>query len=98
MEFDPILARESGTDLDALATRLENDLRAKLPALAVEHAGMDEVSMRAAETLRGVASSYDDAATQGILEIRKLAAAFRSQTEQVVRMDNDNAAGFSTAR
>ena len=95
MEFDPTQARKSGTDLDALATRLENDLQANLPALTVEHAGMDEVSVRAAETLQGVASSYHEAATQGIHEIRKLAAALRSQTEQLVRMDDDNAVGFS---
>ncbi|WP_327112652.1 PE domain-containing protein [Nocardia sp. NBC_01730] len=98
MEFDPIQARKSGTDLDALATRLENDLRAKQPALAVEHAGTDEVSVRAAETLRGVASSYDDAATQGIHEIRKLAAALRSHTDELLRMDDDNAVGFGPAR
>ncbi|MEU2034649.1 PE domain-containing protein [Nocardia amamiensis] len=94
MEFDPIEARRSAADLDALAARLEADLRQSMPALAVEPAGSDEVSGRAAETLRGVSSSYDEAASAGVLEIRKLAAALRSHTELLVRMDDDNAAGF----
>ncbi|WP_454198368.1 PE domain-containing protein [Nocardia sp. Marseille-Q1738] len=94
MEFDPAEARKSAADLDALAARLEADLRQSMPALDVEPAGSDEVSGRAAETLRGVASSYDEAASAGVLEIRKLAAALRSHTDLLVRMDDDNAAGF----
>ncbi|WP_328395530.1 PE family protein [Nocardia sp. NBC_00416] len=93
MEFDPPQVRRAGTELDALAGRLEDALRANLPALAVEPAGVDEVSVRAADTLRAVASSYDDATTRGVHEIRKLAAALRSQSDQLVRMDEDNVAG-----
>ncbi|WP_040774466.1 PE family protein [Nocardia pneumoniae] len=97
MEFDPTQARKSAADLDALAARLDSDLRQSLPALAVEPAGLDEVSGRAAETLRGVASSYDEAASAGVLEIRKLAAALRSHTDVLVRMEDDNAAGFGAS-
>ncbi|WP_327151649.1 PE family protein [Nocardia sp. NBC_01329] len=97
MEFDPPEVRRAGTELDALAARLEDTLRVNLPALAVEPAGVDEVSVRAADTLRGVASSYDDAATRGVHEIRKLAAALRWQTDQLVQMDEDNAGGFGVA-
>lgn len=97
MEFDPPQVRQAGTELDALAARLEDALRVNLPALAVEPAGMDEVSVRAADTLRAVATSYDDSTTRGVHEIRKLAAALRAQTDQLVRMDEDNAGGFRTA-
>ncbi|MFQ6324608.1 PE domain-containing protein [Nocardia sp. CWNU-33] len=98
MEFESAQAIKSATALDALAARLETDLRQRLPALAVEPAGVDEVSVRAAESLRGVASSYDEAATAGILEVRKLAAALRSHTDVLVRMDDENAADFRAAR
>ncbi|MET8650205.1 MULTISPECIES: PE family protein [Nocardia] len=97
MEFDPIRAGQSATDLDALAARLETELRQSLPALLVQPAGLDEVSGRAAATLRDAASSYDEAAVQGIHEIRKLAAALRSQSDLLVRMDDENASGFSAA-
>ncbi|MFI5717453.1 PE family protein [Nocardia sp. NPDC051750] len=97
MEFDPPQVRRAGTELDDLAARLENALRVNLPAVAVEPAGVDEVSLRAADTLRVVATSYDDATTRGVHEIRKLAATLRSQTDQLVRMDEDNAGRFGTA-
>lgn len=98
MEFESTQARKSATALDALAARLEADLRARLPILAVEPAGTDEVSVRAAQSLRTVASSYDEAATAGILEVRKLAATLRSQTDAMDRMDDDNAAGFRAVK
>ncbi|MEU1980937.1 PE family protein [Nocardia sp. NPDC019395] len=94
MHFDPIQAHRSSTDLDALAGRLEDVLKVNSPALAVAPVALDEVSIRAADTLTGIASSYDDAAARGVHEIRKLAAALRSQSDQVLRMDGDNASGF----
>lgn len=97
MEFEPSLARKSATALDTLAARLETDLQRQLPVLAVEPAAVDEVSVRAAESLRSVASSYGDAAAAGIQEIRKLAAALRSHTDVLVRMDEENADGFRAA-
>lgn len=97
MEFDPVLAVKSATDLDALADRLEGDLVVNGPSLAVEQAGMDEVSQRAAATLRAVASSYQDAASRGILELRKLAAALRAQSGLLRQMDAENATGFTAA-
>lgn len=97
MEFHPPEIKRASTELDALATRLEDALRVNLPALAVEPAGVDEVSVRTADTLRVVASSYDDATTRGVHEIRKLAAALRSQTDQLVRMDEENSGSPSAA-
>ncbi|WP_280433869.1 PE family protein [Nocardia carnea] len=96
MEFDPPAARRAGAELDALADRLEDALRMNSPALAVAPAGTDEVSIRTAQTLREVAVSYVDAGHRGVSEIRKLAATLRVQTEQLVRMDGDNAAAFGT--
>lgn len=98
MELEPAEAHRSASALDALAARLETDLRQLVPALAVEPAGADEVSVRAASTLRDVASSYDEAAAAGILEIRKLAAALRSHTDALVQMDDGNATDIMAAR
>ncbi|MGW0003352.1 PE family protein [Nocardia grenadensis] len=98
MEIEPTRAHRAAAALDTLAARLETDLDRLIPALAVDPAGTDEVSVRAAETLRGVASSYDDAATAGVLEIRKLAAALRSHTDALVRMDEENATDIMAAR
>ncbi|MBF6327523.1 PE family protein [Nocardia transvalensis] len=95
MKFDPVRAQESAAGLDALADRLEADLRTHAPALAVAPAGLDEVSRHAADTMRTVASSYDEAATAGVLELRKLAAALRSQSQQLTGMDADNALGLA---
>jgi hypothetical protein len=97
MEFDPVLAHKTATDLDALADRLEADLRANAPRLAVETAGADEVSVRAAHTLRTVAASFDETAAAGVLELRKLAAALRSQAQRLLVMDIDNADGFKAS-
>ncbi|WP_431953540.1 PE family protein [Nocardia lijiangensis] len=97
MEFDPTRAYKSATDLDALADRLEADLKANTPALAAHPAGLDEVSLRASETLSDVAASYDEAAVAGILELRKLAAALRSQSQSLLVMDADNAAGVGAS-
>lgn len=97
MEFDPTRARRSATDLDALAARLEADLALHVPALTVPAAATDEVSVRAAQTLTGVGASYEEAARAGILEMRKLAATLRSQSSDLVRMDDENAAGFGAA-
>lgn len=92
MEFDPARAHRTAADLDALADRLEADLRTNAPALSVPAPGADEVSQRAAATLRDVASSYGVSADAGVLELRKLAAGLRSQSRQLTTMDADNAA------
>lgn len=98
MEFESTQARRSATALDALAARLESEIRQRMPALAVEPAGIDEVSVRAAQSMRQVASSYDEATAASILEVRKLAAMLRSHTDGMDRMEEDNVAGFRAVR
>ncbi|WP_327101037.1 PE family protein [Nocardia vinacea] len=95
MEFDPIRVHAAAADLDALADWLSTDLRETMPTLAVAPTGADEVSGRAADTLRLVAQSYHESAAGSIDELRKLASVLRSQSERLTSMEQDNAAGFS---
>ncbi|MCM6776093.1 PE domain-containing protein [Nocardia sp. CDC159] len=97
LSFDPAAATDAAARLDALAQRLEDDLRADEPALTVPAAGVDEVSVRAAETMNGVAGSFSETANAGILELRKLAASLRAQVSYFGRVENDSAAGLGGA-
>ncbi|WP_019926185.1 PE family protein [Nocardia sp. BMG111209] len=94
MEFDPVRADRAAADLDALADRLDVDLRVRRPALAVSAPGTDEVSRRAALTLSEVAADYGDRAASGVLELRKLAATLRAQSRSLAGMESDNAAAL----
>lgn len=94
VQFDPASAGTAAQRLDGLANRLEQDLLAAEQALTVEPAGMDAVSMRAAQTMNQVATSYQETATAGILELRKLAAVLRSQVNQFGRAEDDSATSF----
>jgi hypothetical protein len=97
LEFDPVETLASATRLDALADRLEGNLGTNRSALNVAPAGKDEVSLRAATTFTSVAESYDHAATDGILELRRLAANLRSQASGLRKMEDDNAASLGGA-
>ncbi|WP_406236328.1 PE domain-containing protein [Nocardia sp. NBC_01009] len=92
--FDPVAARNAAVRLDGLADRLERDLRSGATSLTIPSAGLDEVSVRAAQTMSDVASSYTESASAGILEIRKLAATLRTQAAQFGRAESDSAADF----
>ncbi|MBF6211546.1 PE family protein [Nocardia puris] len=97
MEFDPTRAGQAAAALDALVARLEHDLTVDGPALAVPAPGADEVSLRVAQTLSTVGSSYREAAANGVLEMRKLAATLRSQSADMVGMDAGNADALGAA-
>ncbi|WP_433195514.1 PE family protein [Nocardia sp. CA-107356] len=93
--FDPAAARDAAARLDGLAARLEAEFAEGSPALTVPPAGVDEVSMRAAQTMNDVAGSYGQSAAAGIVELRKLAATLRSQATQFGRAENDSVADFA---
>ncbi|WP_433599715.1 PE family protein [Nocardia sp. CA-135953] len=95
--FDPAAARDAATRLDGLAARLEAELREGSPALTVPPAGVDEVSVRAAQTMNDVAASYGQSATAGIVELRKLAATLRAQAAHFGRAENDSVADFGVS-
>ncbi|GAA5081906.1 PE family protein [Nocardia iowensis] len=94
VRFDPAATRDAAMRLDGLAERLENELRAGEVSLKIAPAGADEVSQRAAQTMNEVAASYAESAAAGALELRKLAATFRSQARQFDRAEGDNADSF----
>ncbi|MGW6724420.1 PE family protein [Nocardia sp. NPDC055029] len=79
VQFDATAARSAAARLDGLADRLEQDLLAGERPLAVAPAGIDEVSLRAAETMTGAGTSYLDTGRAGVFELRKLAALLRDQ-------------------
>lgn len=92
--FDPVAAGQAAVRLDALADRMERDLRADEPVLTVAPGGLDEVSVRAAQTMTDVATSFSDSAFGGILELRKLAATLRSQSMLFGAAEDASAAEF----
>ncbi len=97
MEFDPVAAARTAADLDALADRLEDGLRADAPALKIDAPGVDEVSRRAAATLTEVGVSFDSSSGLGVQELRKLAATLRAQARGMTQMDADNAADLGAS-
>ncbi|MFF0491332.1 PE domain-containing protein [Nocardia sp. NPDC004068] len=96
--FDPAAATDAAARLDALAQRLEDELRENQTALTVPAAGADEVSGRAAQTMNGVADSFAESVSAGILELRKLAASLRAQVNHVGRVESDTAAAVGGTR
>ncbi|NKY88781.1 PE family protein [Nocardia veterana] len=97
VRFDAAAASAAARRLDSLADRLEAGMRADEAALTVAPAAVDEVSVRAAQTMNQVAASYSDSAAAGILELRKLAATVRSQTGQFARSEDESVAEFGGA-
>jgi hypothetical protein len=97
VEFDPVQARNSADRLDALADRLDASLRTNHPAVFVEPAAVDEVSIRAARTLNGVAVEYHTSAMRGVEELRKLAATLRFQSRHLSGTEAASAASFGLA-
>ena len=91
VEFDPVDTLTAAQRIDALAERLERALVENRPALAPAAAGADEVSVRASATVTEVSGRFDAAAKDGILELRKLAANLRNQTQQLGKMEDQNA-------
>lgn len=97
VRFDPAAAGRASSGLDALADRLDADLRSVAEALTVAPAGLDEVSGRAAQTHNTVAESYLAGARAGVHEIRKLAAMLRLQSDRLAGMEAANASDFGPA-
>ncbi|WP_433193033.1 PE family protein [Nocardia sp. CA-107356] len=96
VQFDSAATGRAATGLDALADRLAADLSAAEPALTVEPAGADEVSVRAAQTGNDVATSYLAGAQASVHEMRKLAATLRLNAHQIGRMEAHNAADLGS--
>ncbi|RJO72100.1 PE family protein [Nocardia panacis] len=97
VSFDPAAARDAAFRLDELADRLDTQLKDGAPSLAVAAAGTDEVSLHAARTMSEVAASYGDSAGAGVLELRKLAAAFRAQADGLGKVDAASADTIGSA-
>ncbi|NKY54955.1 PE family protein [Nocardia flavorosea] len=98
MQYDPELAHTAARDLEALADRLSTALREDGPLLRTEPAGGDEVSTRAADTLRRVGDSYNEASDLVVYELRKLAAVVRSQSAGILEMEHNNSIALGAAR
>ncbi|WP_067696067.1 PE family protein [Nocardia jejuensis] len=95
VRFDAATALSAAADLDALADRLEATLKAETPALRVQSAGADEVSLQAADTLTGVGNSYVQQSGLGIGELRALAAAVRTHAATFQQIESDSTADFT---
>jgi uncharacterized protein YukE len=96
VEFDPVAARAAAHRLDAMADRLDRNLRDSSHALSLVPAGIDEVSRRATQTFDDVSASYRSAYADGVHELRKLAANLRSHARTFSRVDAEGASRFRT--
>ncbi len=94
MEFDPVAVTMAAERLDALADRMDGNLRRSSRSLTVVPAAIDEVSQRAAGTFNDVSADYRQGYAGGVRELRKLAANLRSHARTVSYSEDDNAAGF----
>ncbi|MBJ8338585.1 PE family protein [Antrihabitans sp. YC3-6] len=94
IDFDSAATLKSAQRLDAMADNLEEGLRNNKDALDVLPAGTDEVSVRAAGSFNEVAASFVTAMSDGVLELRKLAAVLRTQTHGLNKAEDDSAAAL----
>ncbi|MEV0252250.1 PE family protein [Nocardia sp. NPDC050712] len=95
VQFDPTAAQNAAQRLDVLANRLEESLQGAQQPLAVAPAGIDEVSLRAAQTMTDVGTSYLTGGDTGVHELRKLAAQMRSQVVQFGQAEDESASEFT---
>jgi hypothetical protein len=87
--MQPAEVTEATRQLDELANRVEQVMRAEELKLAPVASARDEVSQRVAATLAEVHASFVRASDKGNLEIREAAAALRAHTGNVVAADQD---------
>ncbi|MFI5779334.1 PE family protein [Nocardia sp. NPDC051570] len=92
--FDHELARLAAGRLDALADGLEGGLRDRSPALHPVAAALDPVSVRTAQTLDEVGTSFRQSYLSGVGELRKIAANLRSHADLHEGSDNDSVQMF----
>lgn len=94
IRFDSAAAVNAAAQLDALAQRLENDLGVEQHALSPAPAGIDDVSLRAAQTLTTVGESFQRTVIDGVLELHKIAANLRAQSDRVAQNEEITADEF----
>jgi hypothetical protein len=95
IEFIPDAADHIADQLDAMADRLEQNMREARRSLALVPAAIDEVSRRAARTLNSVSASYQVSYADGVREVRKIAAQVRTHAHRMRRIDGENATLFA---
>lgn len=91
LRMQPTEVAEASAQLDALAGRVEQLLRAEAPNLSVQAGARDEVSQRVANTLNAVHDAFGASLERGATEMRETAATLRSQADDVTNLDE----GFS---
>ncbi|GAB92212.1 PE domain-containing protein [Gordonia rhizosphera] len=94
LAVDPSQLRSSAAQLDALAERLETTLSTHVPGLQVPASGIDEVSVRAADTFNSVADGFGADAGDAARELRKIAAVLRLQANSFGRAEDTNTTTF----
>ncbi|MFE1593218.1 PE family protein [Nocardia sp. NPDC058705] len=96
VQFDATAAKDAAARLDSLADRLEQDLLAGEQPLTVAPAGVDEVSLRSAQTMTQVGGSFLDGGQAGVFELRKLAALVRGQVSGFDKSEQHSATEFGS--
>lgn len=95
LRFDASTARDAASQLDALADRLASGLQVEQVKLDLTPAGADEVSVRAAQTLTAVAASFVSSGSDGVTELRTLAATLRNQFDTLGQAEDQSVLGFA---
>ncbi|MVU78947.1 PE domain-containing protein [Nocardia sp. ET3-3] len=95
LRFDASTARDAAAQLDALADRVAAGLDVEQVKLDFAPAGADEVSVRAAQTLGAVATSFVTSGGDGVTELRNLAAELRSQFDAFGQVEEQSVLGFA---
>ena len=88
LRMRPTDVADASAQLDALASRVEELMKAEDPNLTVQAGARDEVSQRVALTLNGVHETFGKSAVQGATEMRETAATLRSQVDDVTSLDD----------
>jgi PE family len=87
LRMRPTEVADTSTQLDALASRVEQLMQTETPNLSVQAGARDEVSQRVANTLNGVQDAFGASVERGAIEMRETAATLRSQADDVTNLD-----------
>lgn len=92
LQVDPDVMKDAAVEYDAMAQRLQEALDKQLEATKFGSAGRDEVSTAVAHASAKTNENFEKVARDGIEQLKRIAEAFRRNSQAFVDLERHNAA------
>ncbi|MBA0047450.1 PE family protein [Mycobacterium sp. NPDC050853] len=92
LQVDPDVMKDAAVEYDAMAHRLQDALDKQLEAAKFGSAGRDEVSTAVANASAKTNENFEKVAKDGIEQLKRIAEAFRRNSQAFVDLERNNAA------